>query len=48
MVSINGIHIVFSISGKIHEVYNNKYKFAYDTVSPDILNIINNCNCIHF
>jgi hypothetical protein len=46
MVSINGIHIVFSISGKIHEVYNNKYKFAYDTVSPDILNIINNLECI--
>ena len=27
IVSINGIHIVFSISGKINEVYNNKYKF---------------------
>ena len=30
MVSINGIHIVFSISGKINEVYNNKYKFVFD------------------
>ena len=31
MVSINGIHITFSISGKINEVYSNKYKFIFDT-----------------
>ena len=41
MVSINGIHIVFSISGRIHEVYNNKYKFVYDTVNSDISKLIN-------
>jgi len=30
LVSINGIHIVFSLNGRIQEVYNNKYKFMYD------------------
>lgn len=30
LVSINGIHISFSLNGKIHEVYSNKYKFVYD------------------
>ena len=30
IVSINGIHLVFSISGKITEVYSNKYKFIFD------------------
>lgn len=31
IVSINGIHIVFSVSGKINEMYSNKYKFMFDT-----------------
>ena len=39
MVSINGIHIVFSISGKINEVYNNKYKFVFDN-NYDTLKLI--------
>ena len=50
MVSINGIHIVFSIPGKINEVYHNKYKFVFDN-NHDISNLIefendilSNCN----
>jgi len=52
MVSINGIHIVFSIPGKINEVYHNKYKFVFDN-NHDISNLIefendilSNCNVI--
>tara|TARA_Y100000816_G_scaffold291665_1_gene283756 strand:- start:5338 stop:5856 length:519 start_codon:yes stop_codon:yes gene_type:complete len=29
IVSINGIHLSFLLTGKIQDVYNNKYKFTY-------------------
>lgn len=54
IVSINGIHIVFSIPGKINEVYNNKYKFIFDNTydTPRFIdkikeienNILSNCD----
>lgn len=31
LVSMNGIHLIFTLNGKIQEIYNNKYKFIYDT-----------------
>ena len=31
LVSMNGIHLIFTISGRTQEIYNNKFKFIYDT-----------------
>ena len=31
LVSMNGIHLIFTLNGKIQEIYNNKFKFIYDT-----------------
>jgi len=31
LVSMNGIQLIFALNGKIQEIYNNKYKFIYDT-----------------
>ena len=44
LVSINGIHIVFTIQGKVNEVYNNKYKFNYDNFNdtPNLINKLQN------
>ncbi len=30
LVSINGIHVSFSITGRIQEIYNSKFKFFYE------------------
>lgn len=39
--SINGIHLVFKMTGKIQEVYNNKFKHIYNvTDNKDIIDSI--------
>jgi len=30
LASINGIHVSFSITGRVQEIYSNKFKFFYD------------------
>lgn len=30
LVSMNGVHLIFTLNGKIQEIYNNKFKFIYD------------------
>lgn len=41
--SINGIHLVFKMTGKIQEVYNNKFKHTYNVNdNKDIISTILN------
>ena len=55
LVSINGIHITFTLSGKIHEIYNNKYKFVLTSEDKGLLDfiqklesdILNNVSNVH-
>jgi hypothetical protein len=31
LVSMNGVHLIFTLNGRTQEIYNNKFKFICDT-----------------
>lgn len=35
LASINGIHVSFSITGRVQEIYSSKFKFFYDNVTDN-------------
>ena len=42
LVSINGIHVSFSLYGRIQEIYNNKFKYTHaDSNDDSTISIIN-------